>query len=471
MNAPRTTLGSDAAPILARVTDANSTIAASYPGAPALRQPMHVVYESADRFALGRCRELGLEALEGMERCAPDPFTFARTLGLVDDDALPSKRKKAKKLLRSVREDPDRARREHPDAWLAAMVHQRVIAKLHDEPVEDYRIDFEDGYGVRPDAEEDREALRVGAEIAKGRLERRAELPPFVGVRVKPLNEQSKARAVRTLDLVVSETHRVGDGWVPERFTVTMPKVTCAEQVRAMDACCSLLESRLKLRPNTIAIEIMIELTHSVFDREGRFVLPSLSRAAPERVIGVHFGTYDYTASNSISAAHQKMGHPACQSALSLLKIAYENTGVFLSDGATNVLAGPMSDVESVHRAWRAAAADVQRSLENGYYQGWDMCAYQLAARFGAVYAFFLRGFDTSATRLRRFLSRAAQATMVGDAFDDAATGQALLNHFLRASSCGAITEAELAATSLSAEDIRCRSFATVLARRTGARR
>ena len=93
-----------------------------------------------------------------------------------------------------------------------------------------------------------------------------------------------------------------------------------------------------------------------------------------------------------------------------------------------------------MHRAWRLHADDVRHSLVNGFYQGWDLHPAQLPTRYAAVYAFFLEGLDAASERLRNFVDKAAQATLVGDVFDDAATGQGLLNFFLRGINCGAIT-------------------------------
>jgi hypothetical protein len=64
-------------------------------------------------------------------------------------------------------------------------------------------------------------------------------------------------------------------------------------------------------------------------------------------------------------------------------------------------------------------------------------------------------------------MERAAQASMVGDVFDDAATGQGLLNYFLRGLSCRAITEDEALATGLTLEELKSRSFAEILKTRT----
>lgn len=91
----------------------------------------------------------------------------------------------------------------------------------------------------------------------------------------------------------------------------------------------------------------------------------------------------------------------------------------------------------------------------------------QFAIRYAACYAFFLEGFTAAADRLRNFIDKAAQATLVGDVFDDAATGQGLLNYFLRGLSSGAVSVEELAITGLTVEEVRMRSFLRIIAGRT----
>jgi len=120
----------------------------------------------------------------------------------------------------------------------------------------------------------------------------------------------------------------------------------------------------------------------------------------------------------------------------------------------------------AVHAAWRLHADDLRHSLVNGFYQGWDLHPAQLPSRYGAVYGFFLDGLAAASERLRNFVSKAAQATLVGDVFDDAATGQGLLNYFLRGIACGAVTEQEALATGLSLDEIRGKSFVKILAAR-----
>jgi hypothetical protein len=155
------------------------------------------------------------------------------------------------------------------------------------------------------------------------------------------------------------------------------------------------------------------------------------------------------------------MANPVCDFAKHVMQVSLAGLPVMLSDGATNIM--PVGDSATVHRAWRISYAHIRHSLETGYYQGWDLHPAQLPVRYAATYAFFLESMALSQERLRLFVDKATKATRLGDVFDDAATGQGLLNHFLRGMSCGAITEAEALQTGLTLEEFRGRSFLKVL--------
>jgi hypothetical protein len=229
----------------------------------------------------------------------------------------------------------------------------------------------------------------------------------------------------------------------------------------------------------------MIETTQAIINARGESNLPLMLDAARGRCIAAHFGTYDYTASCSITAAHQHMTHPACDFARNMMQVAFGGTGIWLSDGATNIMpvapnraatdGPPLTDAQveenrvTVHRAWKLHYDHIQHSLENAFYQGWDLHPAQLPTRYAAVYSFFLQSLDAASERLSNFVEKAAKATLVGDVFDDAATGQGLLNYFLRAINCGAITEEEATRlTSLSLAELRTGSFVKILKGRQG---
>src|SRR5262249_29471496 len=194
--------------------------------------------------------------------------------------------------------------------------------------------------------------------------------------------------------------------------------------------------------------EVMVETPQLVLGADGVCPLPMLIPAARGRLEAAHFGTYDYTASLGITAAHQRMRHPVCDHAKQVMQVAFAGTGVWLSDGSTAILPVPVhaardgavlsaaqraENRSGVHAAWRLHADDVRHSLAGGFYQGWDLHPAQLVSRYAALYEFFLTGIDLAGQRLRNFVAKAAQATLVGDVFDDAATGQGRLNYFLRA--------------------------------------
>ncbi len=475
----KSTLADEARAELDELSRANVAQAKRYPGDRPDRQPIHTVYGGAQLFRADTAKRLGELALASLEQYAPDPFAFAAALALPGHEVLPSGAAERAELRERFARDAAGLRAEQPRLWLPLAVYDRVIAKLGREPVEDFRIDFEDGFGVRPDAEEDETAVRCAREVARGLRE--GLLPPFVGIRIKTFNEELKLRAVRTLDLFVS-TLVAEAGRLPAGFVVTLPKITVPEQPRTLVRLFERLEGRLGLAPGSLKLEMMVELTQSIIDAEGRSNLPLLLAACEGRCTGAHFGTYDYTASCDITALFQAMSHPLCQYALHSMKNALAGTGVFLSDGATNVMpVGPhrappggaltaaeqAQNVASVHAAWRLMYGHVRLSLENGFYQGWDLHPAQLPVRYAACYAFFLEGFAAAAARLANFVDKAAQATLVGDVFDDAATGQGLLNYFLRGLSAGAVSEGELAQTGLTLDEVRSRSFVKILAGRT----
>ncbi len=442
-----TTLSPDqTGPLAERLRQANQRYAAAYPGDRPDRQPVHTVYGGAHLFTAGTAAKLGELAQSHLGAYAPDAETFGRALGLHPAEAEP--------------------------------VYERVTAKLRDEPVEDYRIDFEDGYGNRPDDEEDAEARRTAAETAEA-LDQ-GTLPPFVGIRIKPLGEETRERAFRTLDLFLTELTKQTGGALPPNFVVTLPKVTDPEQAAVLADFLGLLEAALGLQ-DPIDFEVMVELTQSIVRPDGTFAVRSIVDAGQGRVTGAHFGTYDYTASCNITAAHQTMTHPACDFARHTMQVALGGTGVWLSDGGTNIMPVPVhrdpqtdeqraENERAVHAAWRLHFDHVRHSLVHGYYQGWDLHPGQLPTRYAAVYSFFLESLDAGGERLANFVGKAAQATLVGDVFDDAATGQGLLNYFLRAINSGAITEAEAAARSgLTLDELHTRSFLAILAgRRSG---
>jgi citrate lyase beta subunit len=465
---------------IGKLSATNREFADNYPGESGRRQPVHTVYGGAHLFRADSARRLGQVAERVFSENAPDFVVFARAIGLPLSRDLPDVLEYATGLRHRLENEPAAVREENKAAWLAHTIYSRVQEKLKREPVEDFRVDFEDGYGNRPDAEEDGHAESAAQEVAKGM--KAGTLPPFIGIRIKPFNEELRARSMRTLDIFVSTLLAESGGKLPDNFVVTLPKITTPEQVAALADIFDLLEKQTGLAAGSMKMEMMIETTQSIIDSAGRINLPLLLQAARGRCVAAHFGTYDYTASCSITAAHQHMMHPACDFAKHMMQVSFAGTGIWLSDGATNIMpVGPHRAAEGsaltpdqidenravVRRAWKLHYDHIQHSLVGGFYQGWDLHPAQLPTRYAAVYAFFLESLDAASERLRNFVEKAAKATLVGDVFDDAATGQGLLNYFLRAINCGAVTEEEaMKLTTLTHDELVSASFVKILKNR-----
>lgn len=412
------------------------------PARPA--DPVHTVYWGAHRFDASTATWMGAQARAMFERYAGSLGAFASAFTF-------------------------------DDAEVAALVHERVRQKLATEPVEDIRIDFEDGYGRRPDAEEDAAARACGHAIVDAAGD--GSLPRRYGIRTKAFTAELAPRCLATLEHFCEAA--VERGGLPPGFVVTLPKVTVAAQVEAIVSVLAKLEQSLGLAPECIGLEFMIEVPHAVFDRQGRLLLPRLLAAGGSRLLGVHLGVYDYTAAHEITASHQRMDHPACDLVRGLMRMSYSGSGRMLSAGSTNVLPAPphpeegeLSDVErdentaAVHHAWRLSQQQIRHTLERGYYHGWDLHPAQIPARFAAAYRFYLEARDAAAERLRNYLGSATSATDDAGVLDDVATGQALMEIFIRGRACGAFDDQDVAAAGLTAPELQSGSFADVLASR-----
>ncbi|CAN5175889.1 aldolase/citrate lyase family protein [soil metagenome] len=458
--------------LLTELQTANLEFQKKYPGDKPDRQPVHTVYGGANLFKSDTTVKMGEVALRNFNTYAPNFVTLAKVLSLRGFQHLPHHEKDIAALTQKLDDMPDQDRKSEA-AWLSYSIYNKIIKKLQTEAVEDFRIDFEDGFGNRPDDEEDATAVNAATELALGMKNK--TVSPFIGIRIKPFTEDLKTRGVRTLDIFLTTLLQKTNGALPDNFVVMLPKVTIPEQVITLVRLFEIIERENKLAPGTLKMETMVEATQIIMDDEGRNPLMKIIKASEGRLIAAHFGTYDYTASCGITAKYQTMDHPVCDFAHHMTKVALGGTGIFLSDGATNVMPiGPHrgenlsfeqleENRESVHNAWRTGFKHSMHSLVNGFYQGWDLNPAQLPMRYAATYNFFLSSYEDALFRLKTFVERAAISTLTGDIFDDAATGQGLLNFFLKAMNCGAITEQEALATGLSLEEIHSRSFYRIL--------
>lgn len=447
----KTTFNSDSIGNIAKdLHSANQKFLKQYPGISHDRQPVHTVYGGAQIFSSDTAKKMSGVALRTLKEYASDPKMLMKALG-----------------------------EEKGDAELWSKIYGRIQKKMEEEAVEDFRIDYEDGYGTRPDIEEDGHAESGAKEVAKGMAQK--SLPPFIGIRIKPFSEECHKRSIRTLDIFLSTLVGETSGKLPANFVVTLPKVTHPEQCAALVQLFEVLEKSHKLPAGSLKYEFMVETTQSILSPDGRSPLRAFVEAGKGRCTGAHFGTYDYTAGCGITAHYQTMINPVCDFAKHVMQVSLLGLPVLLSDGATNVMpVGPHRASEGkpltqdqlqenqavVYRAWKLSYDHIRHSLATGFYQGWDLHPAQLPIRYAATYAFFLEAFSSASERLKGFVEKAAKATLLGDVFDDAATGQGLLNFFLRALACGAITPEEAMKTGLSIEEIQSRSFMKILERR-----
>ncbi|MEW2632907.1 aldolase/citrate lyase family protein [Streptomyces sp. NPDC048389] len=385
--------------ISASLAPVDAELARRYPGDPGTRQPVHTVYVPGDAFAADTIRSWGDQALAALDEHAPDADSLARVLGLADE--------------------------------LAEPVYTRVRAKLEREPVEDLRIDFEDGYGG---ADEDADAARAARLVLEAYEQGTAA--PYTGIRMKCMEAAVRDRGIRTLDVFL--TGLMEHGGLPDGLVLTLPKVTYPEQVTAMVRLAEEFEKARGLEPGRIGFEIQIETSQSILAPDGTATVARMIDAAEGRATGLHYGTFDYSACLGVSAAHQASDHPAADHAKAVMQVAAAGTGVRVSDGSTNVL--PVGTTENVHDAWRLHYGLTRRALARAYYQGWDMHPGHLPTRYAAVFAFYREGFEQAAARLAAYAGHVG-----GDVMDEPATAKALSSYLLRGIDCGALDSAEVA--------------------------
>jgi citrate lyase beta subunit len=376
---------------------------AKYRGERPGRQPVHTAYVPADLFQADLPAAWGEQALRALQECVSSAAEFGAAMGLPDD--------------------------------LAAIVQARVVAKLTDEPIEDLRLDFEDGYkpASEPDSAEDTDARTAARNLAAAAAAGSA--PPFTGIRCKGLERATRLRAIRTISLFLTEL--LAQGPIPAGFVLTLPKVSSVDQVEAMALLCDRWERAFGLAGGTLVFEMQAETPQLILGADGGATIARCVHAGGERLIGVHYGTYDYSAALGIAGEFQRLDHPAADHARAVMQVAVAGTGVRLSDGSLNVL--PTGSRADVVAAWREHSRLVRRSLERGFYQGWDLHPAQLASRYAATYGFFLAGAPRACDRLRSFTESSGSGTL-----EEPATARALAELLLRGLDCGALSDEDI---------------------------
>lgn len=406
---PATSLaGSVSEGISASLAPVDAELARRYPGDPGTRQPVHTVYVPGEVYGAGTVRSWGDQALAALDEHAPDAAALGRVLDLPGD--------------------------------LAAAVYPRVRAKLEREPVEDLRIDFEDGYRGRDEDADAARAARLVSEAHRDGAARQRSGPgttaPYTGIRMKCMEAAVRDRGIRTTDVFL--TGLMQHGGLPDGLVLTLPKVTYPEQVTAFARLLAAFEKTHGLDVGRIGFEIQIETSQAILAADGTATVARMIDAAGGRATGLHYGTFDYSACLGVSAAYQASDHPAADHAKAVMQVAAAGTGIRVSDGSTNVL--PVGTTEHVHQAWKLHYGLTRRALARAYYQGWDMHPGHLPTRYAAVFAFYREGFEAAARRLAAYVARTE-----GEIMDEPATAKALSGYLLRGVECGALDDDEVA--------------------------
>ncbi len=407
---------SDLANLVHAAESANREFADGYPGDFTGRQPVHTFYIGAHRFNEETVEQSGRQALRLLKEYAPSASEFGRALGFDSLDVA---------------------------------TYGKVCSKLAQQPIEDLRLDFEDGLIACSDAEEDEWALKTAAMLAA--IYEAGNAPPFTGIRVKALDRFAR-RSLRTADIFVTELCARLDSNPSPNFVLTLPKVSSVEQVTVFIKALELLEEKLSLKVGALKVELMVELPQALFTQAGLLRVRALVDAANGRCRGVPLGVYDYTAACGILAPYQSPINQSCDFAKHLLQVALAGSGVTLSDGGTNILPVPphkdakpgtprhTANTKQVFDAWRLHFKHIRHSLHYGYYQGWDVDPGQLPVRYAAYFNTYIGGYAAALARLDGYFGKSRN----GAVSDEPATVRALLLFMLRGFYCGALTRAEL---------------------------
>ena len=406
------------------------------PIAPIVQPVVHTVYGGAHLFKADTVAKLESKARESFAVCLPNPALLGTTFGLRSSS--PAKTE-----------------------WLIQTVYDKVKARLAGPCIQDFRIDFEDGFGPRPPSEEDYYAYQAADGLAKVIVQ--GALPHRIGIRIKSLGHLTRNRSVRTLTLFLGRLISQISVPLPKPLIVTLPKVEDKSQAALLDHVLSDLEAEFGLQRGEIKVELMVESPLALIDPMGSCPLPAFAEACKQRLLGVHIGAYDLTASLDVPGPFQDLSHPFCVLARGIMKLAFSGQPIELADGACHLI--PVGDPDHVRTVWGQIYHHVTRSLSEGYYHGWDIHPAQIPPRYVALYSFFLDHQENATSRLKNLLETSTKASRVGASFDDAASGSGLLNFFRKGFTSGAFTKVDLEAVGLSVEDLSVATLSTILAR------
>ncbi|MGJ7540838.1 DUF6986 family protein [Brevibacterium luteolum] len=324
---------------------------------------------------------------------------------------------------------------------------RRVSARLREKPIDDLRVDFEDGYGQRSDETEDDDVRRAATATAEMAAQAAHRCPSF-GIRPKSVDSPQPERGARTLLLWVETL--LDCGYPADTILFTAPKITSPTHVDIWRDLSAHIEDSFELNEGTVRFELQIETPQSVLAADGCNAMIELVKRSGGRCVALHYGTYDYSASLGIFPEFQSSDHPVGLFAKESMRLAAALYGIWVSDGSSNLI--PTSaDPDANARAISRHVDLILDALGRGIVQGWDLHPTQLPTRYLANFAFYRTYFGSSAQRLSEYFSRSSGSGVL----DEPATARAMAGLITRGWEVGALSSEEIQqATSLTPPEL-----------------
>ena len=327
--------GSDLAALDARLESTDQLLETRFPGDDGRRQPVHTVYVPADRYHPDLPAQWGAAAAACVE-ARRDRGGLAAPPGWIDGSP--------------------------PRSPLAS------CAKLAAEPIEDLRLDFEDGYGPRPDDEEDARRRGDGEPLADA-------APPGPRRRCRPA-----VQVLRGADPPPRATHPRPVPRHPARRPAACPtgwSSRCPRSARSSQVAGhgrrSAGGSRRRRTPRrSLRFEIQVETPQLIIGADGT---RPVAAADPRRWRAGHRPALRHLRLQRLAAASPRPTRPCDHPAADFAKQVD-------AGGRRRHRGAPVRRLHQraagrrpaqVHAAWRLHAGLVRRALERGFYQGWDL--------------------------------------------------------------------------------------------------
>lgn len=368
------------------------------------------------------------------------------------------------------------------DVPLNSEIRQQVIDqtinKLTVNPVEDYRIDFEDGYGLRDSAKEDEDAERCAIELSE-LFQKSDNSSAFqTGIRIKSFSLPTLQRSIRTFDIFLSTFFQNCDIQNVPFLSVCLPKVTDLKEVELLLSLLTDYAKSHNLNTGFLRAEIMLETPEFYLKSNGFAALREMVDSFSGSFNALHLGLYDFTSSLGVQSADQKYNHPYLDFLRFQTIMQFSKSTIRLVDGATMEMPvekykksefAELSEEECnankimIINAANAHTENIYHSMKMGFDSSWDLHPGQVAIRYLTLFTNYKKSFSAMRERFINFVENAARATVLNGQFDDAATGQGMLNYFIKGYRLGALSADDIRKTGFDIETLVKKSFAELI--------